>query len=138
MPGNRRRYARIVFDIQPDDNAAVSAVAKSSALVDKLLIVLGQDTHSISSAGVLIASLCKSRGKRLAAGAEFVITRFNQSASISSPQIARLLNAQESRFSTLSEDTIGYLEAMNSGVPYIIHGEVFSGEYELLRGKVEA
>ena len=134
----KQMYARIVFDIQPDDNAAVSAVAKSGALVDKLLIVLGQDARSIGSAGVRIASLCKSEGKRLAAGAELVMTRFNQSANISSPQIARLLHAQESRFSTLSEDTIGYLEAMNSGIPYVIHGGAFSGEYELLRGKVEA
>lgn len=133
----KQMYARVVIDIQPDDNEAITAISQNAALVDKLLIVMGQDTHSISSAGVLISSLCKSDGQRLAAGAELVMTRFNQSVSINTLQVSKMLNVQESRFSMLSEDTIGYLEAMSGGVPYIINNGVFSGEYELLRGKAE-
>lgn len=133
----KQMYARVVIDIQPDDNETITAISQNAALVDKLLIVMGQDTHSIGSAGVLISNLCKSDGQRLAAGAELVMTRFNQSVGINTPQVSKMLNVQESRFSVLSEDTIGYLEAMASGVPYVINNGVFSGEYELLRGKAE-
>ena len=130
-------YARVVIDVQPDDNEAIVSISQNAMLIDKLLIVLGQDIHSISSAGVLISRLCKSDGQRLATGAELVMTRYNQSININAIQVSKMLNVQEARFSLLSEDTIGYMEAMTSGVPYVINNGTFCGEFELLRGKAE-
>ena len=132
----RQQYARVILDLQPDDHAAIQALIRNAYIIDKLALCIGQDSHSVSTAGILISNLCKSDAVHLVSGAELVVNKFNQSAAVTPAQIARTLNVQSDRIHTLSEDTLGYLDAMGNAVPYVINGGVFSKEYEILRGKV--
>lgn len=130
-------YNRIVIDIQPDEPQTLQAVTDSGVALDKLLITLSHDAHSISSAGVLIAGLSKNGADAVLASADFVVTKYNPSAKLTTARMARYLRLPQERFAQLSEDTLGYMDASAAGVPYVENGGRFAQEYESVRIKAE-
>ncbi len=132
---NDQHYARIVFDIQPNDRDILESLVKSGIQIDRLIVTASQDPHSIGSAGVLVSNLAKWRASSLLASMLFVITRYDASVRLSAAKIAKYLDMEESRFVTLSSDNAGYIDAAADGVPYILRGGKNAGEFEKLRAR---
>lgn len=130
-------YSRIVVDIQPDEPQTLQAITSCGVELDKLIMTLSHDTHSVSSAGVLIAALSKAGCDAVLGTTDFVLAKYNASAKLSPGRIARYLRVPAERFTRLSEDTLGYMDAAAAGVPYIEYGGRFAQEYETIRVKAE-
>lgn len=132
----KQRYTHVVVDVQPDDHQTIDALINSGLVINRMLMTMSQDPHSISSAGVLISGLARARASGLIVNAEYVISKFNPTSPLTAVKIAKHLHLPPQQFTTLSEDSIGYVAASISGLPYIINKGRFSAEYDMLRDKV--
>lgn len=132
----KQRYTHVVVDVQPDDHQTIDALINSGLVINRMLMTMSQDPHSISSAGVLISGLARARASGLIVNAEYVISKFNPTRPLTAVKIAKHLHLPPQQFTTLSEDSIGYVAASISGLPYIINKGRFSAEYDMLRDKV--
>lgn len=133
----KQKYTRIVLDMQPEGISQLDGLLEAGASLHRLIITMSQDTHSISTAGVLISQLSKRDASALISRSEFAIGKYNSSAHLTASRIAKNLSLPAARFTTLSEDTLGYMDAVAAATPYLINNGRFRAEYETLRAKVE-
>lgn len=134
----KQQYTHVIVDVQPDDYKTIDALINSGLVINRMIMTMSQDPHSISSAGVLISSLAKSRASGLVVNAEYIISKYNHTGPLTAAKIAKHLHLPPQQFTALSEDSLGYVAASIAGIPYIINKGRFSSEYDMLREKVMA
>ena len=91
----------------------LQSVLNSGCSIDKLVMVMNQDVHTVATAGILITTLSRARAASLVAGGEFIINRYNPAVSMT-----------------------GYLSASQAALPYLINRGRFASEYDSLRNKI--
>lgn len=132
----RQQYSHIIVDIQGDDFRTQENLLKSGFQFDKLCLVLTQDPHAVSSAGIQITNLSRAHASSLIAGGEFIINKFAPNAPITQKKIAQILRVGSRQITKLSEDTNGFLSAASAGIPYILNSGHHWMEYDVLRAKI--
>lgn len=132
----RLQYTHIILDIQCDDFKMFEVLISCGYPIDKLGVVLSQDSHSVAAAGLLITELSRAHAASLVASGEFIINRYNPTAVLTPQKIERTLRLGSAQMSKFTEDSSGYLAAGASGLPYIMSRGRFSGEYDGLRSKI--
>ena len=132
----RQQYSHIILDIQCDDRRMLQSVLNSGCSIDKLVMVMNQDVHTVATAGILITTLSRARAASLVAGGEFIINRYNPAVSMTTTKIEKMLHIGSSQFSKISEDSTGYLSASQAALPYLINRGRFASEYDSLRNKI--
>ena len=134
----KQQYTHVIVDVQPDDHQTIDALINSGLVINRMIMTMSQDPHSVSSAGVLISNLAKSRASGLVVNAEYVISKFNHTGPLTTAKIAKHLHLPQQQFTALSEDSLGYVASSIAGVPYVISKGRFSSEYDALREKIMA
>ena len=134
----KQQYTHVIVDVQPDDHQTIDALINSGLVINRMIMTMSQDPHSISSAGVLVSSLAKSRASGLVVNAEYIVSKFNHTGPLTTAKIAKHLHVPPQQFTALSEDSLGYVASSIAGVPYVISKGRFSLEYDTLREKVMA
>jgi len=132
----KQKYTHVVVDVQPDDHQTIDALINSGLVINRLIMTMSPDPHSVSSAGVLISNLARARASGLVVNAEYIISKFNPTGPLTAAKVAKHLHLPSQQFTTLSEDSIGYMAASIAGIPYIANKGRFSAEYDMLREKV--
>lgn len=132
----RQQYGHIILDVQCDDFRTQECLLNSGYPIDKMCVVLTQDTHAAASAGILISNLARSHASSLVAGGEFVINRYNPNAPVTSKKIEHFLHISASQIYRFSEDTSGYLAANHAGIPYLLNKGSFWMEHDKFRSKI--
>lgn len=132
----RQQYSHIILDIQCDDFNMIKSIVNSGYQIDKLCIVLTQDSHAIVSTGTQITMLSRAHASSIVAGGEFIINKYNPHAPIPQKKIEQMLHISSAQVSKLSDDSIGYLSASNAGLPYLLNGGQSWMEYDVLRTKI--
>lgn len=130
-----QHYAHIIMDIQPDEHYILDAVIESGIDIDKLILTTSQDPHGLSTIGKLTASLNNQGNVALLGESELVINKYSRGYS-SSSKIAKMLNFNPKRVSTLSDDTEGYVNAVAAGLPYVLTKGHYKAEYDLLYSRI--
>lgn len=125
-------YLYIVIDIQPDDDMGRTIFRQCGEAVDQLVLTCTQDPHSVTTAGLMINDLARSRSSKLVKTMRVLISGFNGANDLSVSKIAKWLNMSSKRFHVLTDDRIGYYSAAYSMTPYILSGGRFIKEiYDL-------
>lgn len=132
----RQQYSHVILDVQCDDDRFLQCVLSSGFQIDKLCMVMNQDPHAVSTAGLLITKLSRARAASLVAGGEFIINRFNPNAPITVQKIEKMLHIGSAQISKYSEDSAGYLSASGAGLPYMLNRGRFWMEHDVLRNKI--
>lgn len=125
----RMGYAYIIVDVQPDD-AMSDILIRAEGLVNQMTFTCTQDPHSVSIAGILISELTKNGGKQLLDKTKIIVNQFSPDNHLSVEKIAKWLNLPEQRFSTLSDDRTGYLNAASTMLPYVLGHAKYKEEYQ--------
>lgn len=128
------KYAYVIIDLQPDDEAMRDLFLKSGFLADQLVMTLNQDSHSIASAGYLLNDLANGRAVNLAAGAILLINRYQEKASLKKSDIQSWLKISGKKLLVFSDDSQVYLDSVSFGIPYACSKARFVKEYEALSG----
>lgn len=132
----RQQYSHVIVDIQCDDFRTQQSLLKSGFQFDKLCLVLTQDPHAVSSAGIQIANISCAHASSLVAGGEFIINKFAPNAPITQKKIEQILHVGTGQITKLSEDTNGFLSAACAGIPYFLNSGHHWMEYDVLRAKI--
>lgn len=132
----RQQYSHIILDIQCDDYKMLQAILNSGYPIDKMMMVMTQDSHAIATAGILITTLSRARAASLVANGEFVVNRYNPAVSMTIPKIEKALHLGCSQISKISEDSTGYYSANQAALPYVINRGRFATEFDNLRNKL--
>lgn len=132
----RQQYSHIILDIQCDDHKMLQAILNSGYPVDKMIMVMTQDSHAIATAGILITTLSRARAASLVANGEFIVNRYNPAVSMTVSKIEKALHLGSTQFSRISEDSTGYFSANQAALPYVVNRGRFTMEYDSLRNKL--
>lgn len=132
----QEHYSYVVVDLQPDDPESLNTFLNSSYHVHQLVLTMTQDPHSITTAGYMITNLARSRNSALIRGAEFVVNQYSSANKMAVGKISDFLHVPANRFSRISLDSKGYMDASFSAVPYLLSKGRYSNEYIDLRMKL--
>lgn len=129
----QERYSYVIIDLQPDEQESVATFLASPYRVHQLVLTTTQDTHGIKTAGLMITALARSRGVDLMRSAEFVINQYSPKNKMTADKICDVLHIPKTRFSRISLDSEGYMNANYAMVPYLLTKGKYSQEYLDLR-----
>lgn len=122
-------YLYIIIDIQPDDDMGRTIFRQCGEAVDQLVLTCTQDPHSITTAGLMINDLARSRSSELVKTMKVLVSGFNSANDLSLGKIAKWLNMSQKRFYPLTDDRVGYYKAACSMTPYLLSGGRFAKEF---------
>lgn len=126
---NQLGYIYIIIDIQPDDDMGRTIFRQCGEAVDQLVLTCTQDPHSITTAGLMINDLARSRSSELVKTMKILVSGYNSANDLSLGKIARWLNMSQKRFFSLSDDRVGYYKAACGMTPYLLSGGKFAKEF---------
>ena len=132
----QQQYSHIILDVQSDDYKMLSCILGSGYPIDKMVMVMTQDPHAVMTAGTMIMNLSSVRAASLVAGGEFIVNRYNPNAAITSAKIESVLHLGANQISKLGEDSLGFLSASDSAVPYLLNKGKFWMDIDSLRKKI--
>ena len=121
-------YLYLVIDIQPDDDIGRTIFRQCGEEIDQLVLTCTQDPHSITTAGLMINDLARSRSSGLVQTMKILISGFNGANDLSVGKIAKWLNMSPKRFYQLTDDRVGYYKAACSMTPYLLSGGRYAKE----------
>lgn len=122
-------YLYVIIDIQPDDDMGRNIYRQCGEAIDQLVLTCTQDPHSITTAGLMINDLARSRSSELVKTMKVLVSGFNTANDLSIGKIAKWLNMSQKRFFQVSDDRVGYYKAAYSMTPYILSGGRFAKEF---------
>lgn len=132
----QQKYSYVILDVQCDDDRLLKCIYNSGLSIDKLCMVLTQDTHALASAGAQIIEMSRSHLPSLVANGEFIINRYHSSVPITQKKIETMLHINPNQISRISEDTPGFLSAAYNALPYVINKGAYWMAFDDLRTKI--
>lgn len=132
----QQKYSYVILDVQCDDNRLLKCIYNSGLNIDKLCMVLTQDTHALASAGTQIIEMSRSHLPSLVANGEFIINRYDANIPVTQKKIETMLHINPNQISRIAEDTQGFLSAAYSALPYIINKGTHWMFFDDLRMKI--
>lgn len=103
----QQKYSYVILDVQCDDQRLLNCIYNSGLKIDKLCMVLTQDTHALATAGKQIISMSRSHMSSLVANGEFIINRYNPSLPITQKKIETMLHITPTQITKIPEDSVG-------------------------------
>jgi Mrp family chromosome partitioning ATPase len=122
-------YLYIIIDIQPDDDMGRNIFRQCGEVIDQLVLTCTQDPHSITTAGLMINDLARSRSSELVKTMKVLVSGFNTANDLSIGKIAKWLNMSQKRFFQVTDDRVGYYKAAYAMTPYLLSGGRFAKEF---------
>lgn len=132
------KYSYIIIDVQADEKELYDMCLNAGFAADKLVMVLSQDPHAMSSAGYLISDIAKTPSGKLVKDAVYLIDQNISSLEPSTKKIAKYLSTDPKQCVPLTLDRPGHIKAAMSALPYVYQGGQCDNDYKTLMTMVKS
>jgi len=129
----QEQYSYVIFDVQGNDFATLSAMLTGNCRVHQLFVTTTQDPHSASAAKKLVCKLKQIGHASLIANAYCIVNQFSSQNKMSVKKLAEYLGINEAFMRKLSFDGAGHINANFAALPYRLTKGKLAKEYDSVR-----